>query len=83
MRTALGLAVAALIALILALLTGNILAAVLVVMLALAGIVVLLRDWRAESKKTTTAPVSSEAVEPAPTITGDEFSPDIAGPDQL
>ena len=66
------------VALVIALLTGSILAAVLVVMLALAGIVLLLRDWRAEGHA---AP--PESAVPAASITADELSPDIAGPDKF
>lgn len=81
MRTVLGLATAALVALVVALLTGSILAAVAVVMLALAGIVLLLRDWRADN---TAAPAPAEPDQtPAAPLRADELSPDIAGPDQL
>lgn len=79
MRIVVVLAIAALAALILALVTGSTLAAIAVVMLALAGIVVLLRDWRAE--RTATPTPNSSADEPA--LTADEFSPDIAGSDQV
>ncbi len=48
MRVVVVLALAALAALIVALVSGSTLAAILVVMLALAGIVLLVRDWRAE-----------------------------------
>ena len=85
MRTVLGLAAAALVALMVALLTGSTLAAVVVVMLALAGIVLLLRDWRAESAaapRNLAGPAAPEQ-SPAAPITADEHSPDIAGPDQL
>lgn len=79
MRTVLGLAVAALVVLVIALATGSTLAAVLVVMLALAGIVLLLRDWRADGDA-----ASEESAAPdAESITADEFSPDIAGPDKF
>ncbi|MGV1087397.1 MAG: hypothetical protein ACOYBX_05385 [Mycobacterium sp.] len=88
MRVVVLLAVAALGALILALVSGSTLAAISVVMLALVGIVVLLRDWRAER---AAAPVPDTAPagpvdEPAGThepLTPDEFSPDIAGSDQI
>ena len=49
MRIVVVLAVAALVALILALATGSIFAAIAVVLLALAGIVLLVRDWRADN----------------------------------
>lgn len=81
------LAVAALVALILALITGNTFAAIAVVLLALAGIVLLVRDWRSDGADVQHAggPATS-ADEPAPvteTLTGDEFSPDVAGSNQL
>ena len=80
-----GLGVAALVALVLALVTGSTLAAVAADMLALAGIVLLLRDWRAESAaapRTLAGPAAPEQ-SPATPITADEHSPEIAGPDQL
>lgn len=80
MRVVVVLALAALAALIVALVSGSTLAAILVVMLALAGIVLLLRDWRSERRA---APQPGESVdssdEPAAhPITADELSPDIA-----
>lgn len=79
------LAAAALVALVVALLTGSTLAAVAVVMLALAGIVLLLRDWRADNaaaQEPVSAPSGAEQ-SPAETLTADELSPDVARGDQL
>lgn len=85
MRIVVVLAVAALVALIVALISGSTLAAIVVVMLALAGIVLLLRDWRAE--RTATAAPEAEAAESSPgagePLTPDEFSPDITGSDHF
>ena len=72
------LALAALVALVVALLTGSAAAAVGVVVLALAGIVLLIRDWRTDNVAVTESPVT--AAEPP---TADELSPDVARPDQL
>lgn len=88
MRIVVVLAVAALVALILALVTGNTFAAIAVVLLALAGIVLLVRDWRtagAAEQATDSGPAESADV---PAVAGqplipDEFSPDVASPDQL
>ena len=52
MRTVIALAIAALAALIVALITGSTWPALAVVVLAGAGIVLLLRDWRAERSAT-------------------------------
>lgn len=78
-----GLGVAALVALVLALVTGSTLAAVAVVMLALAGIVLLLRDWRAERTAAPAVHAAAPDEAPADGLSADELSPDIAGPDQL
>jgi len=75
------LALAGLLALIVALLTGSTPMAVLVIALAVAGIVALFRNWRDERR---------HAAEPGPAETpgggsdaggsrADEFSPDISG----
>lgn len=83
MRVVVVLALAALAALIAALVTGSTLAAILVVMLALAGIVLLVRDWRAEPGAAAQAsePVSTRDEPGVDPLTADELSPDIA--DQL
>lgn len=79
MRVVVALAVAALVALIAALVTGSTLPAVAVVGLAGAGIVVLLRDWRADSPTsdapTPDAPAEQTDREPR----AGDFSPDISG----
>lgn len=73
MRIVVALAVAALVALIAALVTGSTVPAVAVVLLAGAGIVVLLRDWRAESPPAQDLPTDADGAPRA----GD-FSPDIS-----
>lgn len=79
MRVVVILALAASVALIIALTTASTWPALLVVALAAAGIVVLLRDWRAErrSARAIAAPADllpggSLALRP------DEFAPDIS-----
>lgn len=80
MRVVVVLALAALAALIVALVSGSTLAAILVVMLALAGIVLLVRDWRAERHAAVqpSESVGSTAEPAADPLTADELSPDIA-----
>ncbi len=76
MRAVAILAIAGLIALVVAMLTGSTPLAVVVIGLAIAGIVLLLRDWRAERNRP-----GSEADEPGASAHGlsaDEFSPDIS-----
>lgn len=70
------LAVAALIALVIALLTGATVPAVAVVGLAVAGIVLLVRDWRAVDAGGPTAP--ADPAGPAPRFHADDLSPDIS-----
>ena len=81
MRIVVVLAVAALVSLVLALVTGNIFAAIAVVLLALAGIVLLVRDWRAADPSAAAEPddqpVADEDLLP------DEHSPDIAAADKF
>jgi len=50
MRMAVKLAVAGLVALLVALITGSTIVAVVVIALAIAGIILLLRDWRTEGR---------------------------------
>ena len=85
MRTVIALAIAALAALIVALITGSTWPALAVVVLAGAGIVLLLRDWRAErSAAEHSAPDRSagepvdESVEHHVDPHADEFAPDIS-----
>ncbi len=67
------LAVAALVALVIALLTGATVPAVAVVVLAVCGIVLLVRDWRAGGADETPAPEG-----PAVGLPADDLSPDIS-----
>lgn len=71
------LAIAGLVALLTALVTGSTPLAVVVIGLAVAGIVLLIRDWRADSSRSvqTADPVSDGPRGLSP----DEFSPDISG----
>lgn len=69
------LAALAVAALILAVRTGSTWAAVLVVALAAAGILALLRDWRSERGAATPPAGEDAGAQPA---TPDEFSPDIS-----
>jgi hypothetical protein len=85
MKVAIALALAGLIALVVALTTGSTWSAFGVVVLAAAGIVLLLRDWRADRTKprdTTGAIPSVEAAEtsdePATALSADTFRPDIS-----
>lgn len=66
------LAVAALVVLVIALLTGATLPAMAVVVLAGAGIVLLVRDWRSGAVDPVAAPASDEQVQ------ADDLSPDIS-----
>jgi hypothetical protein len=74
-------ALAGLIALLVAILTGNTLAAIGVVALAALGIVLLLRDWRADRRQTPEpdAPVDVEVSDPEPVETA--MSPEMFAPD--
>lgn len=83
-RAAVVLTLAGLLALVIALLTGSTLFAVLVIVLAVIGIVRLLRDWRSERRRT-----ADQRGQPPPfqeydtdashaSVTPDEFSPDIS-----
>jgi len=74
MRVEVALAIAALIALIAALATGSTWPAVAVVALAGAGIVLLLRDWRADRPEVEQPAVVASDDPPH----ADEFSPDIS-----
>lgn len=84
MRIVAKLAVAALAALLVALLTGNPWVAVAVIALAAAGIVVLVRDWRGDRGRAIAARSGPESdhrvLTPAPAVTlvPDDFSPDLS-----
>ena len=84
MRAVLGLAIAGLLALVVAALTGSTPLALVVVALAAAGIIQLLRDWRHERDL---APVGVKTQPGAPPtepdsapsgLTPDDFTPDIS-----
>lgn len=82
-RGVLGLAIAGLIALVVAALTGSTPLAVVVVALAVAGIVQLVRDWRhdrtAAPGQQPPAPSSDHTPrESAAALSPDDFSPDIS-----
>ena len=75
------LAITGLIALVVAVLTGSTPLAVLVIGLAVAGIVVLLRDWRDDRGHPAGAGTVLVADEPGASpheLSPDEFSPDIS-----
>jgi hypothetical protein len=84
MRVAVILAVAGLIALILAVLTGSTWAGFAVIILAVAGIALLLRDWRDErisdepigSSRLSCREINDQAIESS--LTADDFSPDLS-----
>jgi hypothetical protein len=78
MRIVVALAVAALVALIAALVTGSTVPAVAVVGLAGAGIVVLLRDWRADSSPADSLTGDAPASDPGGAPRAGDFSPDIS-----
>jgi hypothetical protein len=79
------LALVGLIALVVAVLTGSTPLAILVVVLAAFGIVLLLRNWRDERGRgggpESGPPLVEEfgAAAPSTGLTPDEFSPDISG----
>lgn len=83
MRAVLLLAVVGLMALVLAALTGSTPLAVVVVALAVAGIVQLVRDWRREpATEGDTGPETTATALPSnpgvTRISADEFTPDIS-----
>ena len=81
MRIVVVVALAGLIALLVAVFTDSTYAAIAVVVLALAGIVLLLRDWRADRKRAcatgVTAVPQDESVDSA--MSPEMFAPDISG----
>lgn len=82
MRAVAILAITGLIALVVALVTGSTPLAVLVIGLAIAGIVVLLRDWRNDSgRPEPDGPdrIADESDAAHLELSPDEFSPDISG----
>jgi hypothetical protein len=76
MRTVAILTASAVVALLLALITHWTVAAIAVVVLAGAGIVTLLRDWRAQGKRPAAGPGTAGE---NTALRADEFSPDISG----
>jgi hypothetical protein len=76
-------ALAGLVALLVAILTGSTFVAVIVIALAAAGIVLLMRDWRAERRQSgTDDPGDSPAEDPAaPGAPGARMDPDMFSPD--
>lgn len=79
MRAVAILTITGLVALVVALLTGSTPLAVLVVGLAIAGIVLLLRDWHADrTAPAAPEPVSGTPAEHSGALSPDEFSPDIS-----
>ena len=71
------LTITGLVALVVAVLTGSTPLAVIVVALAITGIALLVRDWRADRARVAAEPdpvVAVDAHQPRP----DEFSPDIS-----
>jgi hypothetical protein len=75
------LTIGGVVALVLAVLTGSTPLAVIVVALAISGIVMLVRDWRADRHPVIAdpAPVVIAATPPeSHHLTPDEFSPDIS-----
>lgn len=89
MRVAALVALAGLVALVVALLTGSTLLAILVVALAALGIVLLLRDWRTDWRTERRGPIPAlrsladdddgSAESAAAPLSPDMFSPDISG----
>jgi len=86
MRLVIGVAVAGLVALVVAVLTGSTFMAVVVIALALLGIVLLLRDWRTERRQASDGArdtpsglgEQSDAGVGATPMRPDMFSPDIS-----
>ncbi len=74
------LAVIGLVGLLLAVVTGSTPLAVVVIALAAAGIVQLVRDWRREPAPEPVAspPVTAEVAPEDRDLSADEFSPDIS-----
>ncbi len=74
------LTITGLVALVVAVLTGSTPLAVVVVALAIAGIVLLVRDWREDRKNVVAEPlpvIDDMSADPHH-LTPDEFSPDIS-----
>lgn len=79
MRIVVVVALAGLIALVVAVLTDSTYAAIAVVVLAVAGIVLLLRDWRADHKRAAAGEATEPQDEPVdPSMSPELFAPDIS-----
>ncbi|KDE99929.1 hypothetical protein Y900_013535 [Mycolicibacterium aromaticivorans JS19b1 = JCM 16368] len=79
MRIVVAVALAGLIALVVAVLTDSTYAAIAVVVLAVVGIVLLLRDWRADRKRAAAGESTEAPHEPVdPSISPELFAPDIS-----
>ena len=76
---ALALTITGLIALVVALMTGSTPLAFLVIGLAVAGIALLLRDWRDDRNRDLVDPTDAIADESRRELSADRFSPDISG----
>ena len=75
------LTITGLVALVVAVLTGSTPLAVVVVALAITGIVLLVRDWRADRARGVAEPVPTvheESGADARDLSPDQFSPDIS-----
>ena len=79
MRPVAVLTITGLIALVIALMTGSTPLAFLVIGLAVAGIALLLRDWRDDRNRGPADPAHPIADESPHELSPDEFSPDISG----
>lgn len=84
MRAVLGLAIAGLLALVIAALTGSTPLAVVVIALAAAGIVQLVRDWHQDRTPapagdgTRSAPAADQPGSARPGLAAGDFTPDIS-----
>ena len=80
MRSVAILTICGVVALVLAVLSGSTPLAVIVVALAITGIVMLVRDWRADRRRVVAEPVPVIDDVPAEAhhLTPDQFAPDIS-----
>jgi hypothetical protein len=75
------LALAGLVALLVAILTGSTFAAVIVIVLAALGILLLVRDWRAEHLRSASAGTDGSRAEEPAAPADTRMSPDLFSPD--
>ncbi len=80
-RIVVAVALAGLITLVVAILTDNTFVAVGVIVLAALGILLLLRDWRADSRQPTAPVEAAESDEPEPETVAIPISPEMFAPD--